>query len=276
MLFAAFAGSSFGVSARESASRRRGRRCAGHVRERHAYWTDPTDEQWALIEPVILAWKAAHPSVSGHTGNYSYRDISARSSTRTGPAASGACCPTISRRKARSGTTSTRGATAVSTRRSTRTCAARPARRPAAPKTRGHGSRRPALLTSTKTMPNVMATIDPTTIPAGRLLFPDIVMPTPYRWSCARRRPGQAHGLVIFDHSDGGSSRLPPSPWRRSASRFCRRPGAARGVERRLGPSSTTGCGGLTRTCLTARVVGRARRGYRCSAYDDRLCRRGL
>lgn len=45
------------------------------MRERHGYWTDPTDEQWALIEPVILAWKATRPSASGHTGNYSYRDI---------------------------------------------------------------------------------------------------------------------------------------------------------------------------------------------------------
>jgi transposase len=45
------------------------------VGEREGYWTDTTDEQWALIEPVLLAWKAAHPSVSGHSGRYGYRRI---------------------------------------------------------------------------------------------------------------------------------------------------------------------------------------------------------
>ncbi|WP_055489041.1 IS5 family transposase [Streptomyces sp. TP-A0356] len=43
--------------------------------ERRGYYTDTTDEQWALIEPVITAWKAAHPSVSGHTGRYAMRAI---------------------------------------------------------------------------------------------------------------------------------------------------------------------------------------------------------
>ena len=43
--------------------------------ERRGYWTDTTDEQWAQIEPVLLAWKTAHPSVSGHSGRYDYRRI---------------------------------------------------------------------------------------------------------------------------------------------------------------------------------------------------------
>ena len=34
--------------------------------ERKPYKTDLSDEQWSLVEPVITAWKAAHPSVSGH------------------------------------------------------------------------------------------------------------------------------------------------------------------------------------------------------------------
>ncbi|MET8405213.1 IS5 family transposase [Streptomyces sp900116325] len=34
-----------------------------------------SDEQWALVEPVIAAWKAAHPSVSGHQGPYAMREI---------------------------------------------------------------------------------------------------------------------------------------------------------------------------------------------------------
>ncbi|MFI5809134.1 transposase [Streptomyces sp. NPDC051561] len=42
---------------------------------RKPYSTDVSDEQWVLVEPVIAAWKAAHPSVSGHQGRYAMRDI---------------------------------------------------------------------------------------------------------------------------------------------------------------------------------------------------------
>jgi transposase len=45
------------------------------VSERKPYPSDLSDEQWALIEPVITAWKAAHRSVSGHQGNYAMREI---------------------------------------------------------------------------------------------------------------------------------------------------------------------------------------------------------
>ena len=34
-----------------------------------------SDERWALVEPVISAWKAQHPSVSGHSGRYAMREI---------------------------------------------------------------------------------------------------------------------------------------------------------------------------------------------------------
>lgn len=47
----------------------------GPVTERKRYPSDLTDAQWALIEPVITAWKAAHPSVSGHEGGYEMREI---------------------------------------------------------------------------------------------------------------------------------------------------------------------------------------------------------
>ncbi|GAA4568154.1 hypothetical protein GCM10023176_21990 [Micromonospora coerulea] len=63
---------------------------------------------------------------------------------------------------------------------------------PAARMTRGHGSGTPPLLTSTKTVPNVMATIDPTTIPAGRFLFLGIVMCRTLSVIMVRGRPGQA------------------------------------------------------------------------------------
>ena len=43
--------------------------------ERRGYPSDLTDERWALIEPVITAWKAVHPSVSGHQGRYAMREI---------------------------------------------------------------------------------------------------------------------------------------------------------------------------------------------------------
>ncbi|MGP4087827.1 transposase [Streptomyces sp. KR55] len=37
--------------------------------------SDLSDEQWALIEPVITAWKDRHRSVSGHQGAYEMREI---------------------------------------------------------------------------------------------------------------------------------------------------------------------------------------------------------
>ncbi len=43
--------------------------------ERKAYKTDLTDAEWAVIEPLIAAWKAQHPSVSGHRGRYPMREI---------------------------------------------------------------------------------------------------------------------------------------------------------------------------------------------------------
>ncbi len=43
--------------------------------ERKSYKTDLSDVQWALIEPAIAAWKAAHPSVSGRQGRYEMREI---------------------------------------------------------------------------------------------------------------------------------------------------------------------------------------------------------
>jgi transposase len=43
--------------------------------ERKRYPSDLTDERWALIEPVITAWKAAHRSASGHQGRYELREI---------------------------------------------------------------------------------------------------------------------------------------------------------------------------------------------------------
>ncbi|XXZ47634.1 IS5 family transposase [Streptomyces cavourensis] len=43
--------------------------------ERKPYPSDLSDEQWALIEPVITAWKDRHRSVSGHQGAYAMREI---------------------------------------------------------------------------------------------------------------------------------------------------------------------------------------------------------
>jgi transposase len=45
------------------------------MNERKPYPSDLSDERWALIEPVITAWKAAHPSASGHEGRYEMREI---------------------------------------------------------------------------------------------------------------------------------------------------------------------------------------------------------
>ena len=43
--------------------------------ERKPYPSDLSDEQWAVIEPVITAWKDRHRSVSGHQGAYEMREI---------------------------------------------------------------------------------------------------------------------------------------------------------------------------------------------------------
>jgi transposase len=45
------------------------------VSERKPYPSDLSDGQWALIEPVITAWKDRHRSVSGHQGAYDMREI---------------------------------------------------------------------------------------------------------------------------------------------------------------------------------------------------------
>jgi transposase len=66
------------------------------VRERKPYKTDLSDEQWALIEPVIAAWKAARPSASGHQGRYEMREIA-----NTLPCQGSTCFRTTCRRAAR-------------------------------------------------------------------------------------------------------------------------------------------------------------------------------
>ncbi|MEV0354379.1 transposase, partial [Nonomuraea sp. NPDC050680] len=65
--------------------------------ERKPYSSDLSDGQWALIEPIITAWKAAHRSVSGHQSKYEMREIvnallyQGRSSTCGSPVRP--CCP---------------------------------------------------------------------------------------------------------------------------------------------------------------------------------------
>ncbi|MFD8888321.1 IS5 family transposase [Streptomyces erythrochromogenes] len=43
--------------------------------ESMSYPSDLSQAQWALIEPVITAWKDRHRSVSGHQGAYAMREI---------------------------------------------------------------------------------------------------------------------------------------------------------------------------------------------------------
>ncbi|MGH3516007.1 MAG: IS5 family transposase [Haloechinothrix sp.] len=42
---------------------------------RRAYPSDLTDEQWSVVGPFLDAWKARHPSASGHAGRYDLREI---------------------------------------------------------------------------------------------------------------------------------------------------------------------------------------------------------
>jgi transposase len=34
-----------------------------------------TDDQWTVIGPFLLVWKAEHPSVLGHQGRYELREM---------------------------------------------------------------------------------------------------------------------------------------------------------------------------------------------------------
>ena len=43
--------------------------------ERVGYPSDLSDQQWALIDPFLRAWKAKRPSPSGHEGRYDLRAI---------------------------------------------------------------------------------------------------------------------------------------------------------------------------------------------------------
>jgi transposase len=45
------------------------------VDDRVGYPSDLSDEQWAMVGPFLAAWKAKHPSVSGHQGRYELREI---------------------------------------------------------------------------------------------------------------------------------------------------------------------------------------------------------
>jgi hypothetical protein len=46
-----------------------------YVSDRVSCKSDLSEERWTLIEPVLTARKAAHPSVSGHQGRYELREI---------------------------------------------------------------------------------------------------------------------------------------------------------------------------------------------------------
>ncbi|MFK0022608.1 transposase [Streptomyces sp. NPDC090798] len=60
-----------------------GNRCRSDVRDslnsgmsmRTPYSRNAFDERWLLAEPVITAWKVAHPSVSGHQRRYAMPEI---------------------------------------------------------------------------------------------------------------------------------------------------------------------------------------------------------
>ena len=43
--------------------------------ERKPYPSDLSDERWALIEPLITAWKAERPSATGYQGTHEMREI---------------------------------------------------------------------------------------------------------------------------------------------------------------------------------------------------------
>jgi hypothetical protein len=50
--------------------------------DRKRYPSDVSDERWALIEPVITAWKARHRSASGHQSVHSAASVPADTTGR--------------------------------------------------------------------------------------------------------------------------------------------------------------------------------------------------
>jgi transposase len=48
---------------------------AGLVSDRKPYPSDLSDAAWTLIEPIVTAWKARHPSPTGNSGRYEMREI---------------------------------------------------------------------------------------------------------------------------------------------------------------------------------------------------------
>ncbi|MFJ2955084.1 hypothetical protein [Streptomyces sp. NPDC087270] len=52
--------------------------------ERKPYRSDVSDERWALVEPVIAAWKAAHPSVRAIRAGTRLADLGILTETEPG------------------------------------------------------------------------------------------------------------------------------------------------------------------------------------------------
>src|SRR3954462_1659141 len=100
--------------------------------ERKAYPSDLTDEQWAVVGPFLHAWKARHPSVSGHQGRYELREIVNAIFYQNGTGCQWAYLPHDLPQKP---ATSRCGATTAPIKRSTICCAARRERGPAGPRT---------------------------------------------------------------------------------------------------------------------------------------------
>jgi hypothetical protein len=71
------------------------------VSERKPYKTDLSDEQWALVEPVIAAWKAAHPGTLQRESGRARPEAASRLSmavraSDTAAAIAAAACPACS------------------------------------------------------------------------------------------------------------------------------------------------------------------------------------
>jgi transposase len=95
--------------------------------ERMPSATDLTDEQWALIEPLVTAWtqERVARSATGDPGSCDLREVVNALLYQNRTAVSGGSCRTTSRPGRRCSNTSPCGARMASTRGSRRSCAAR-------------------------------------------------------------------------------------------------------------------------------------------------------
>jgi hypothetical protein len=169
---------------------------------RRAYRSDLSDARWALIEPVLSAWRAARTDAGLGLSKpaHDLREIANAILYVTAPASHGSTCRTISRHARQSSTTTPNGRKTAPPGRSTTCCAARSASRPAAPPSRPPRSSTPRSSRHPRTHPK------------------------PARGTTQARKPKDASGISPPTPSGCCSPWLSPPPRSRTPTAASRSP----------------------------------------------------